>query len=341
MRSLAIAGILAITASISSCAGNSNVYPLFPAETTTAISRGFETGYRFENGLDVPRDYKRAIAEYKRASSFGDAKATNNLGVMAMKGQGTSVSKSSAMSYFKKAAELGSASAHYNMGLMHDSGFLGPRLPAKAAQEYRIAAQMGHSEAQYRLSVLLETGEVVPLDPNEWKRMFDMSVASGNHAATERVEGIIRSSDVTRYLSSEHCAACGTKSEFSMADRSLRNLRELSADGDPSARYNLAVKHMTGNGANVDPSEAARLFTLAARQGYAPAQRQLGQMYLRGHGVAKSKVLAHSWLNLASRDPGAEGRQAREEMMALEQAMSVAEITEAQDFAAQGASRGR
>ena len=341
MRRLAFAGILAMSTALVGCAGSTFVYPLFPAETTTAQSRGFENGYRFENGIGVPRNYERAIEEYQRASKFGDAKATNNLGVMAMKGQGSSISRSSAMSYFRKAAEMGSSSAHFNMGLLLESGFQGSYQPGKAAEEYRIAAEMGHSEAQYRLSILLETREAIPLDPNEWRRMLDMAVASGNKSATDRVEGILKPADVTRYLSSENCKACGSVGEFSMTDRSLKGLTELAEAGDPSARYNLAIKYMNANGANSDPSEAARLFTLAARQGYAPAQRQLAQMYLRGQAVGKSKVIAHSWLNLAARDKGAEGTAAKAEMEALEQSMSVAEIEDAQNLAAQGANRGR
>lgn len=341
MRRFAITGILAMSAAVTGCAGSTHVYPLFPAEATTAQSRGFETGYRFENGVDVPRNYERAIEEYERASKFGDAKATNNLGVMAMKGQGVSLSRSSAMSYFKKAAELGSSSAHFNMGLLFESGFQGSYQPGRAAEEYRIAAEMGHSEAQYRLSILLETKEAISLDPNEWRRMLDMAVANGNKSATERVEGIIKPTDVTRYLSSENCKSCGSTGEFKMADRSLKGLSELAAAGDPSAQYNLAVKYLNANGANLDPSEAARLFTLSARQGYAPAQRQLAQMYLRGQAVGKSKVIAHSWLNLAARDTGADGSAAKAEMEALEQSMSVTEIEDAQDLAAQGANRGR
>jgi hypothetical protein len=224
---------------------------------------------------------------------------------------------------------------------LFESGFQGSYQPGKAAEEYRIAAEMGHSDAQYRLSILLESQEVVPLDPNEWRRMLDMAVASGNAEARARIEGIVKPDDVIRYLSSENCIACSSKGEFAMADRSLKGLTGLAKDGDPSAQYILAIRHMNANGVNSNPSEAARLFTLAARQGYAPAQRQLAQMYLRGQAVGKSKVVAHSWLNLAARDKGVEGTAAKAEMEALEQSMSVAEIEDAQNLAAQGANRGR
>jgi TPR repeat protein len=126
-----------------------------------------------------------------------------------------------------------------------------------------------------------------------------------------------------------------------MANHALANMKDMAASGDATAQYNLAIMHMTGNGANKDDAEAARLFTLASRQGYAPAQRQLAQMYLRGDAVGKSKIIAHSLLNLAAKGTGAEADAARQEMEKLEQAMSASEIAEAQKLAAVDAAKGR
>lgn len=337
MRLSLLAGFLLTTATLAGCAGSTDVYPLFPAEKTTAEASGFVNGYRYQFGVGVPRNYEYAVYAYEKAADKGDAKALNNLGVMAMRGEGSSVSPSKAASFFKKAAALGSASAHFNLGLIADNG----RAPALAAEEYRIAAEMGHPEAQYRLSTMIESGEVRSNDPTESRRMLDMAVSRGSKDALARVNGILRDSDITRYLSAENCPQCTSAAEKGMADRALGGLETLAGEGDASAQYNLGVRLLQGNGANSDASEAARQFTLAARQGYAPAQRQLAQLYLRGQAVGRSKVLAHMWLNLASRNDGEEGRQALAEMEALEQSMTTAEIDEAQDLAASGANKGR
>src|SRR5690606_10099893 len=130
----------------------------------------------------------------------------------------------------------------------------------------------------------------------------------------------------------DHCD-CDRAPEKAMAARGMESLKALAASGDAPARYNLAVRLLKGEDANHDPSEAARLFTLAARQGYAPAQRQLAHMHLRGRAVARSRTLAHAWLNLAARHPTAEGRAARAEMEELELSMTPAEIAKAQSIA--------
>lgn len=337
MRTSLLTAIFATTISLAGCAGSTDVYPLFPAEKTTAESGRFVDGYRYQYGAGVPRNYEYAIWAYEEAGAKGDAKALNNLGVMALRGEGSSVSPSKAAGYFKKAALLGSASAHYNLGLMADMN----GNSVKAAEEYRIAAEMGLPEAQYRLSTMLESGEVQSNDSKEWRHLLDKAVARGDKQALSRIDGIKRERDINRYLATENCPECVAPPEKAMADRGLSQLKQLADKGDASAQYNLGVRLLQGKSANSDPSEAARMFTLAARQGYAPAQRQIAQMHLRGEAVGRSKVLAHMWLNLAARDDGTDGRAALGEMEALEQTMTTDEINQAQDLAASGANKGR
>ena len=49
-----------------------------------------------------------------------------------------------------------------------------------------------------------------------------------------------------------------------------------------------------------DAAEAVRWYRLAADQGYAPAQYNLGTMYVRGRGVPEDVVTAHMWVSLAA-----------------------------------------
>lgn len=333
-----------IAALLSGCSfGPTASYPLLPAETTTGLSESFDNGYIYENGLGTPRNYEKAAYFYQKAASKGDARALNNLGVMAAQGRGSSVSGGKALSYFRDAASRGSAAAHYNIGLMYDAGTGVGRSRANAAAEYRMAAEMGHAQAQQRLAEILRTGDGVPADPQEADRLSQMAAVRGNDAALAGYPSLAGSemSTVARYFAVERCGACGTEADQAMAGRNAVGLAGLAAEGDAVAQYNLGVRHLRGDGAVLDPSEAARLFTLSSRQGYAAAQRQLAQMHLRGQAVAQSKVLAHAWLNLASKDTGAEGRQAAAEMERLEISMSADEIKQSQSIAASGALKGR
>ena len=85
-----------------------------------------------------------------------------------------------------------------------------------------------------------------------------------------------------------------------------------------------------GRGVLKDAAEAVRWYRMAAEQGDASAQNNLGVMYDTGEGVLKDSVLAHMWLNIA----GANGNEgARENRDTLERDMTRAEISRATELA--------
>ena len=55
-----------------------------------------------------------------------------------------------------------------------------------------------------------------------------------------------------------------------------------------------------GQGVVQDYAAAIKWYRLAATQGEADAQSNLGGMYLQGQGVAQDYVRAHMWFNLAA-----------------------------------------
>mmetsp|Transcript_36898 Transcript_36898/g.85478 ORF Transcript_36898/g.85478 Transcript_36898/m.85478 type:complete len:80 (+) Transcript_36898:77-316(+) len=66
----------------------------------------------------------------------------------------------------------------------------------------------------------------------------------------------------------------------------LRAIIEGAAWGDPNAQSRLAFRHERGDGVVQVQTEALRLYTLAAKQGNAEAQHELGQCYMTGNGTA-------------------------------------------------------
>jgi TPR repeat protein len=58
-----------------------------------------------------------------------------------------------------------------------------------------------------------------------------------------------------------------------------------------------------GLGVPQDYAEAVRWYRLAADQGHASAQNNLGVMYATGEGVLQDYVQAHMWYNLAASRP--------------------------------------
>ena len=90
---------------------------------------------------------------------------------------------------------------------------------------------------------------------------------------------------------------------------------QLAADqGQATAQYNLGTMYDSGLGVPENVVMAVKYYQLAADQGNEDAQYILGIMYSRGEGVAKNYVMAYKWLLLA----GAQGSHYRKWVDALE-----------------------
>lgn len=82
-----------------------------------------------------------------------------------------------------------------------------------------------------------------------------------------------------------------------------------------------------GEGVPKNISEAVRLYRLAAEQGHAKAQYNLGVTYNTGEGVPKNLVRAHLWANVAAANGHEEARSFRDW---LEQKMDKVQISDAE-----------
>ena len=85
-----------------------------------------------------------------------------------------------------------------------------------------------------------------------------------------------------------------------------------------------------GQGVPQDYKEAAKWYRLAAEQGDASAQTNLGFMYADGQGVLADFVRAHRWFNIASANGHKNGAKGRD--MAAQEMISE-DISKAQAMA--------
>ena len=80
----------------------------------------------------------------------------------------------------------------------------------------------------------------------------------------------------------------------------LRIYRELAAQGNAAAKFNLGVMHDFGQGVQPDPAAAVRWYRDAAAQGHGGAQFNLGGLYFDGTGVPQDRLRAYMWFTLAA-----------------------------------------
>ncbi|MDA8785705.1 sel1 repeat family protein, partial [Planktomarina temperata] len=85
-----------------------------------------------------------------------------------------------------------------------------------------------------------------------------------------------------------------------------------------------------GQGVLQDYKEAIKWYRLAAEQGHAMAQTNLGIMYEYGDGVIQDNTMAHMWYNIASANGHEKAGGYRDERAGL---MTNADISKAQAMA--------
>ena len=83
-----------------------------------------------------------------------------------------------------------------------------------------------------------------------------------------------------------------------------------------------------GQGVPRDDAQAVKWYRLAADQGVAKAQTNLGVKYANGRGVPQDDVQAHMWFNLAAAQ--GQGETYRD---LVEQMMTPQQIAQAQELA--------
>ena len=81
---------------------------------------------------------------------------------------------------------------------------------------------------------------------------------------------------------------------------SLSETRMAAEQGDARAQYNLGVRYYTGNGVPKDHAETAKWFRMAAEQGDFQAQYNLAYLYYHGYGVPQYHTEAVKWYRKAA-----------------------------------------
>ena len=185
-----------------------------------------------------------------------------------------------------------------------------PQDSAKAFRWYRLATEQGDASAQYFLGVAYGTGKGVPQDFAESRRWFRLAAEQGL-ASAQYALGFIYTDGV------------GVPQDDAEAARWWRLAAAQGHVGAQNNLDNLINMHRTGLG--------VPQYRLAAEQGVARAQYDLGRMYLTGEGVPRDYVEAHMWLNLAATNSISVVRErAVAERDRVAELMTPADLSEAQ-----------
>lgn len=193
-----------------------------------------------------------------------------------------------AIEMMKPLAEAGDINALATLGDIYSFGEGTPIDHVEALKWSRRGAALGSSEGENDLGVSYAKGQGVPKDAAEAIKWFRKAADHGNAKAQVSI--------ARRYLYGED-----VKKDVPLG---LIYLHAAADSGNANAQFVLGqASHEGGYGVQVNFKEAARLFTLAAEQGYTPAQLYLAGYYADGRGVQRDDVRSAMWAILAAK-PG-------------------------------------
>ena len=111
-------------------------------------------------------------------------------------------------------------------------------------------------------------------------------------------------------------------------------VRMAAEQGHAEAQADLGRMYVVGRGVPQDYAEAVKWVRMAAEQGDAEAQANLGRMYAVGRGVPEDYLQAHMWVNLAaSASQGEKNERFAKARKRIAEEMTSAQTAEAQRLA--------
>ena len=211
---------------------------------------------------------------------------------------------------WKPLAEAGHVEAQYQLGVIYavDAAYY-----TEGAKWFRMAAQQGHPTAQYNLGVIYASGLGVPESFVQAYPWADLAAEQGFEVAVQLKESLEnhmtaeqlgRARDLRDVLS--HWVGDVTGPQAAEAvdfhtgweafargdfDTAIRKWQPLAEQGFPREQFLVGVAYAE----NGNDAEAAKYYRMAAEQGHARAQNNLGSMYEDGRGVPQSDEKAEEW----------------------------------------------
>ena len=267
----------------------------------------YNLGQCHHNGRGVPKGYAEAAKWYLKAAEQGDADAQNYLGIFYSSGKGMAKDHAEAAKWYMKAAAQGHKLACYNLGSCYHTGRGVAKDYAEAAKWYLKAAEQGDADAQNYLGNFYFQGWGVAQDYAQAVKWIRMAAAQGHAQAQSNLGVCYRNGwgvakDLAEALKWYRLAAAQGHEQAQEIVKELES-RGVGAQAieDPAEMNRLGLRYFNGDGVARDYAEAVKWFRMAAEEGHAGAQRNLGDCYRLGLGVAQDDAWAADWYESAGK----------------------------------------
>lgn len=232
-------------------------------------------------------DPQRAVVLYGQAAATGHAPSQANLGFLTYQGELVEKNVPRALELLGAAAEQGHPQAQNNLGLIYSRGDEVEQDYEAAFEWFSRAAEQGLPQAMTNLGVMYENGFGVAMDEVRATELYRL----GGQLAGNTLQAVLDATGMPydRRLQPPSIAA-----------EALQAITLQAASGDPIGLYVSAWLLSSEQGVRPNFTLAADQYRQAAEAGLAPAQLNLGLLYLRGNGVPQDYAYGFMWISRAA-----------------------------------------
>jgi TPR repeat protein len=171
---------------------------------------------------------------------------------------------------------------------------------ATALRLWEPLAEQGNAEAQYNLGVLYAYGKGVVQDYKTAVKWFTLAAEQGDAKAQYNLGLIYSYGGLTRDIITAVRKYLNDEDVTQDYTAAVKWFTLAAEQGNAKAQSELGEMYAYGQGVAQDYKTAVKWYTLAAEQGNASAQYNLGVMYHKGQGVAQDYKTAVKWFTLAA-----------------------------------------
>ncbi len=192
--------------------------------------------------------------------------------------------------------------------------------PAEAVRLLRLAAERGDRRGLNNLGILIGAGHGAPADVAAAVDLFRRAALQGDEMGLNNLAVCYANGIAAGPVRADGATAAAADDPAADDAEAVRLYRLAAEQGEALAQSNLGWMLLHGRGAPRDIAEALRLFRLAAAQGHPLGQVNLGFMHLFGWGVAPDAALAKALFRQAADQGHPLGRTALAEFHRLAEA---------------------
>ena len=253
-----------------------------------------------KNNVQVQLAHKKdslLLDSVLKKANAGDAVAQNTMGTYYYVGKHVKNDYSMSAKWFALSAKKNNADAIGNLGLCYQKGNGVKKDSVMALNLYRKSVEAGNTDLlKKRMS---NAGKDGPFD-----YIFVAQCYEQGSGVSKDMEKAINAYESAAKLSSSDGAREAALYYYNRNnyDKSAPLLKQAVKAGEEECLYPYAVSLKKGLGMDTDKQQASVYMIKAAQSGNHLAQNDLGTMYLKGEGVAKSESSAYSWYRESSVD---------------------------------------